>query len=216
MQPSSDRPSRDVERGVGYRGDCGQRNRRSNDIELSSIGNQPVQVITKTNDRGHQSGAAPADRGGSSSAKSPNRHRNSKHVNRNPFGNPRNCKYHHSNCVYDPRLRKCRRQLTPVAEVSTPESNSRGLSSAGTVSSRKSRPGTPMAIPGSAKRVPSPDYYSDNDCSYVENEDGLPSYIPESENGVTTLKATATVTLELTSSSSSIPYRVTRLHSQNE
>lgn len=141
----------------------------------------------------------------------------SKHTYRNPFGGNRRCKYQHRRCVYDHHLRKCREQLTPVAEVSTPESGSRGASSASTISSRKSRPGTPIAFPGSAKRVLTPDYYSDNEDSYAKEEGNLPGYIPEAEKNVTTLKATATVTLELTStSSSSKPYRVTRLHTQSD
>lgn len=182
-----------------------QRRDQPVDIELANIGHQPARVVTRSSERGRQGGTRPGDKGN-----------NKQYVYRDPFGRPRKCKYQHQNCVYHKRLGVCREQLTPVSEVSTPDSSSRGLSSAGTVSSRKSRPGTPMAIPGSAKRISSPGFYSDSDCGYIENEYGLPGYIPESENSVTTVKATATVTLELTSSSSSIPYRVTRLHSQNE
>ena len=211
MQPSSDRHD-DVEHGFGRRGQSRQNNRRSNDIELSNIGHQPVQLMAK----GRQSAARQGCRNSPKTGRGTDRGGNSKHVYRNPFGSSRRCRYQHRNCVYDHRLRKCREQLTPVTEVSTPDSGARAMSSASISSGRKSRPGTPIAVPGTAHRIPSPDFYSDNEGSCSEEEGNLPGYVPESEKNVTTLKATATVTLELTSSSSSIPYRVTRLHAQNE
>lgn len=176
--------------------------------------------MTKSSERGRQT----ASRTGHRTSSSPNMTRSTrdsrpgygKRVYRNPFRGTRKCKYQHRRCVYDPHLRKCREQLTPVTEVSTPESSVRGISSASTISSRKSRPGTPIGFPGSAERVPTPDCYSDNEDSYVQEEENLPGFIPDSGQSVTTtLKATATVTLELTSGSAK-PYRVTRLHTQNE
>ena len=139
---------------------------------------------------------------------------------RDPFGHvagpsKRYCRYQHRNCVYDHRLRKCREQLTPVNEVSTPDSSISGRQlSSGSVASRASRPGTPMGVPGRATRVPSPDYSSDHDDVHVDDQGALPGYIPEPD-GVTTLKATATVTIEMTSSSSSKPFRVSRMHHSN-
>ena len=214
VQPSAGRFDADGEQGFGRRERSRQRNGSSTDIELTNIGRQPVRSMARASDGGRQMGAKTVTKSSPNLARSPNRGASKKHIYRNPFGSTRRCKYQHRNCVYDHRLRKCREQLTPVAEVSTPDSSSHGLSSASTISSRKSRPGTPMAIPGSAKRIPSPDYYTENEC--MEDESSLPGFVSESENGVTTLKATATVTLELTSPSSSMPYRVTRLHKQSE
>ncbi|XP_065070103.1 protein patched homolog 1-like [Rhopilema esculentum] len=193
------------------------RSRGSGDIELSTLGGQPVFLSAKSKQHGTQA----TSRGWHKNTNSPsagrsnNRTGKSKQRYRNPFGASRRCKYQHKNCVYDHRLRKCREQLTPVAEVSTPDSSSRGPSSSASTNSKRSRPGTPITVPGSAKRVESPDYYGDHDDCYIDN-DGLPGFIPESENNVTTLKATAMVTLELTSSSNSQPYRVTRVHTQAE
>ena len=92
-----------------------------------------------------------------------------------------------------------------------------------------------MAVPGMAIRMNTPvglnrtdDYHGDSDREiddqpdYMEDEQdlqdydddedegNLPGFIPESESNITTLKATATVTLELTSSSASQSYRVSR------
>lgn len=222
-------------------------NRSNQDIELSNLGHRAVHLTPKGERRGRQV----TSRGWQKHANNNTQRKpgsmttdgQSKKVYRDPFGqaiasNKRYCKYQHRNCVYDRRLRKCREQLTPVTECSTPDSSSRGPpSSTSTHSSRRSRPGTPiagMAVPGMAVRINTPlglnrhdDYHDDSDRDlddqpgymeyeqdlrdYDDNEEGnLPGFIPESESNITTLKATATVTLELTSSSASQSYRVSR------
>eukprot|EP00794_Sanderia_malayensis_P007816 gene7816-8662_t len=193
----------------------------SRDFELTDFGFNP-ELSTRTSPRGGRSHSRGRQKPSRTSSGNDDVNRN---AFRNPFGRvagtkSRYCRYQHRNCVYDHRLRKCREQLTPVAEVSTPDSS---CSSSGKLSvcSKSSRPGTPMGVPGRPVRVPSAEFsknYPDDSDDCDEDLSGLPGYVEDQapgytqdSDGVTTLKATATVTLELTSSSASKPFRIVRL-----
>ncbi len=194
-------------------------NQSSRDIELSELDFQTAHLSAKNSPQGRTHSSRSWQKSGrhQSRKKSSSHNSASQQGYRDPFApNSRYCRYHHRHCVYDYRLRKCREQLTPVAEVSTPESSSSGKLSSASVCSR---PGTPIGIPGRAKAIPTPEYSDDHTehyegqdslPEYDDNQDRLPGYVPEND-GVTTLKATATVTLELTSSSPSQPFRVVRM-----